>query len=89
MISSGGGNGQGGDGAVLLDRQYVWPGDLTEMASLKHWGFDQAFNDPSSFFSAFFVTTGDATWIAFWVLVIGIVIGVIGASIGLRRFLRT
>ena len=35
------------------------------------------------------MTTGDATWIAFLVLVIGLVIGVIGASIGLRRFLRT
>jgi cell division transport system permease protein len=57
--------------------------------SLKHFGFDQAFNDPKSFFGEFFVTTGDATWIAFLVLVIGVVIGVIGASIGLRRFLRT
>jgi cell division transport system permease protein len=57
--------------------------------SLKHFGFDQAFNDPNSFFGEFFVTTGDATWIAFLVLLIGIVIGVIGATIGLRRFLRT
>ncbi len=57
--------------------------------SLKHWGFDQAFNDRSSFFSEFFVTTGDATKIALLVLLIGIVIGVIGATIGLRRFLRT
>ncbi len=56
---------------------------------LKHFGFDQAFNDPKSFFADFFVTTGDATWIAFLVLVIGMGIGVIGASIGLRRFLRT
>ena len=62
---------------------------IIAVASLKHWGFDQAFNDPNSFFSEFFVTTGDATWIAFLVLVIGIVIGVIGATIGLRRFLRT
>ena len=62
---------------------------IIAVASLKHWGFDQAFSDPNSFFSQFFVTTGDATWIAIWVLVIGIVIGVIGASIGLRRFLRT
>jgi cell division transport system permease protein len=62
---------------------------IIAVASLKHWGFDQAFSDPNSFFSQFFVTTGDATWIAFLVLVIGLVIGVIGASIGLRRFLRT
>jgi cell division transport system permease protein len=61
---------------------------IIAVASLKHWGFDQAFNDRGSFFSEFFVTTGDATWIAFLVLVIGIVIGVIGATIGLRRFLR-
>jgi cell division transport system permease protein len=62
---------------------------IIAVASLKHWGFDQAFSDPHSFFSEFFVTTGDATWIAFVVLLIGIVIGVIGATIGLRRFLRT
>lgn len=62
---------------------------IIAVASLKHWGFDQAFNDPTSFFSSFFVTTGDATWIAFVVLLIGVVIGVIGATIGLRRFLRT
>jgi cell division transport system permease protein len=62
---------------------------IIAVASLKHWGFDQAFNDRNSFFSEFFVTTGDATRIAFIVLAIGIVIGVIGATIGLRRFLRT
>jgi cell division transport system permease protein len=62
---------------------------IIAVASLKHFGFDQAFNDPNSFFSEFFVTTGDATWIAFVVLAIGVVIGVIGATIGLRRFLRT
>jgi cell division transport system permease protein len=62
---------------------------IIAVASLKHFGFDQAFNDRSSFFAEFFVTTGDATWIAFLVLLLGIVIGVIGASIGLRRFLRT
>jgi cell division transport system permease protein len=62
---------------------------IIAVASLKHWGFDQAFNDRNSFFSEFFVTTGDATFIAFLVLAIGIVIGVIGATIGLRRFLRT
>jgi cell division transport system permease protein len=62
---------------------------IIAVASLKHWGFDQAFNDRNSFFSEFFVTTRDATWIAFLVLLIGIVIGVIGATIGLRRFLRT
>jgi cell division transport system permease protein len=62
---------------------------IIAVAALKHFGFDQAFSDPSSFFSEFFVTTGDATWIAFLVLLIGLVIGVIGATIGLRRFLRT
>jgi len=62
---------------------------IIAVASLKHFGFDQAFNDRSSFFAEFFVTTGDATWIAFLVLLLGLVIGVIGASIGLRRFLRT
>ena len=62
---------------------------IIAVASLKHWGFDQAFNDRGSFFSEFYVTTGDATRIAFLVLLIGIVIGVIGATIGLRRFLRT
>jgi cell division transport system permease protein len=62
---------------------------IIAVASLKHFGFDQAFNDRHSFFSEFFVTTGDATFIAFLVLAIGIVIGVIGATIGLRRFLRT
>jgi cell division transport system permease protein len=56
--------------------------------ALKRFGFDQAFNDPSSFFGDFFVTTGDATLIAVFVLLIGIVIGMIGAIIGLRRFLR-
>jgi len=62
---------------------------IIAVASLKHWGFDQAFNDRNSFFSEFFVTTADATLIAFIVLLIGIVIGIIGATIGLRRFLRT
>ncbi len=62
---------------------------IIAVASLKHFGFDQAFNDRHSFFSEFFVTTADATFIAFLVLGIGIVIGVIGATIGLRRFLRT
>jgi len=62
---------------------------IIAVASLKHFGFDQAFNDRSSFFAEFFVTTGDATWIAFLVLGLGVVIGIIGASIGLRRFLQT
>jgi len=62
---------------------------IIAVASLKHWGFDQAFNDRNSFFSEFFITTADATFIAFIVLLIGIVIGIIGATIGLRRFLRT
>ncbi len=62
---------------------------IIAVASLKHFGFDQAFNDRHSFFSEFFVTTADATFIAFLVLAIGLVIGIIGATIGLRRFLRT
>ncbi len=62
---------------------------IIAVLSLKHFGFDQAFNDPKSFFAQFFVTTGDATRIAFFVLLIGMVIGVVGATIGLRRFLRT
>lgn len=56
--------------------------------ALKRFGFDQAFEDPDSFFGDFFVTTGDATRIAFFVLAIGVVIGMIGAVVGLRRFLR-
>ena len=62
---------------------------IIAVLSLKHFGFDQAFNDRGSFFSEFFITTGDATRIAFLVLFIGVGIGVVGASIGLRRFLRT
>jgi cell division transport system permease protein len=57
--------------------------------SLKHFGFDSAFNDPGSFFSEFFVTNGDATRIAFIVLIGGMLIGTFGAVVGLRRFLRT
>jgi cell division transport system permease protein len=56
---------------------------------LKHFGFDQAFADRGSFFSEFFVTTGDATRIAFYVLLGGAFIGGLGATVGLRRFLRT
>jgi cell division transport system permease protein len=56
--------------------------------SLKHFGFDQAFADPGSFFGDFFVTTADATLIAFEVLLIGVGIGFIGALVGLWRFLR-
>jgi cell division transport system permease protein len=55
---------------------------------LKHFGFDQAFADPGSFFGDFFVTTGDATLIAFEVLLIGVGIGIVGALVGLWRFLR-
>ena len=58
---------------------------IIAVLSLKHFGFDQAFNDPKSFFGEFFVTTGDATWIAFLVLLIGVGIGIVGASIGLRQ----
>jgi cell division transport system permease protein len=56
---------------------------------LKHFGFDQAFNDRGSFFSEFFVTTGDAYRIAFYVLLGGAIIGGLGATVGLRRFLKT
>ena len=58
------------------------------LLALKHFGFDQAFSDPNSFFGDFFVTNGDATLIAFVVLLIGVLIGMIGAFVGLRRFLR-
>jgi cell division transport system permease protein len=57
--------------------------------SLKHFGFDQAFSDRGSFFSEFFVTSGDATRIAFYVLLGGVLIGGLGATVGLRRFLKT
>ena len=56
--------------------------------SLKHFGFDQAFADPGSFFGGFYVTTANATLIAFEVLIIGIAIGFVGAIVGLWRFLR-
>jgi cell division transport system permease protein len=58
--------------------------------ALKQFVFDSN-QDPSTtnFFREFFVTTGDATLIAFGVLVIGVAIGLVGATIGLRRFLRT
>jgi cell division transport system permease protein len=56
---------------------------------LKHFGFDQAFNDRGSFFADFYVTTGDVTMIAFLVLLVGILIGGVGGFIGLRRFLKT
>ena len=62
---------------------------IIAVLALKHFGFDQAFADRNSFFSEFYVTSGDATLIAFQVLLIGALIGVIGASVGLRRFLRT
>ncbi len=61
---------------------------VLSVVALKHFGFDQAFSDPNSFFGEFFVTNGDATLIAFIVLAIGVLIGVIGAIVGLRRFLR-
>ena len=56
--------------------------------SLKHFGFDQAFADPGSFFGGFYVTTANATLIAFEVLIIGVAIGFVGAMVGLWRFLR-
>ena len=62
---------------------------ILAVIALKRFGFDDAFNDRESFFSEFYVTTGDTTLIAFYVLAIGALIGVIGASVGLRRFLRT
>jgi cell division transport system permease protein len=62
---------------------------ILAVLSLKRFGFDDYFADPDSFFSDFYVTTGDATLISLYVLAIGALIGVIGASVGLRRFLRT
>jgi cell division transport system permease protein len=62
---------------------------ILAVLALNRFGFDDAFNDPESFFSEFFVTSGDTTLIAFYVLAIGALIGVVGASVGLRRFLRT
>jgi cell division transport system permease protein len=62
---------------------------ILAVLALKHFGFDRAFNDPDSFFSDFYVTTGDVTMIAFLVLLVGILIGGVGGFIGLRRFLRT
>jgi cell division transport system permease protein len=62
---------------------------ILAVLALKHFGFDDAFNDRESFFSEFYVTSGDATLISFYVLGIGALIGVVGASVGLRRFLRT
>jgi len=62
---------------------------IIAVLSLKHFGFDQAFSDRASFFSEFYVTTSDATWIALLVLFGGMLIGTFGAVVGLRRFLRT
>jgi cell division transport system permease protein len=62
---------------------------ILAVLALKHFGFDQAFNDRGSFFSDFYVTTGDVTMIAFFVLLVGIFIGGVGGFIGLRRFLKT
>jgi cell division transport system permease protein len=62
---------------------------ILAVLSLRHFGFDQAFKDPNSFFSEFYVTSGDTTWIAIKVLIAGMGIGLIGATIGLRRFLKT
>jgi len=62
---------------------------VAAVLSLRYFGFDRAFNDPGSFFSAFYVTSGDATRIAFYVLCVGAFIGSVGAIVGLRRFLRT
>jgi cell division transport system permease protein len=61
---------------------------IVAVLALKRFGFDQAFADKDSFFSDFFVTSGDTTLIAFVVLVIGVLIGMVGATVGLRRFLR-
>ena len=47
--------------------------------------FDQAFNDPGSFFRDFYVTSSNAGAIAFTVLVGGLAIGTIGAIVGLMR----
>src|SRR6476469_116676 len=61
---------------------------IVAVLALKRFGFDQAFADKDSFFSDFFVTSGDTTLIAFVVLGIGVAIGMLGATVGLRRFLR-
>jgi len=61
---------------------------IVAVLALKRFGFDQAFADKNSFFSDFFVTSGDTTLIAFVVLGIGVLIGMLGATVGLRRFLR-
>jgi cell division transport system permease protein len=61
---------------------------IVAVLALKRFGFDQAFADKNSFFSDFFVTSGDTTIIAFVVLGIGVLIGMLGATVGLRRFLR-
>jgi cell division transport system permease protein len=57
--------------------------------ALKRLGFDSWFNNRNNFFSEFFVTNSDAVLIGFYVLVLGAIVGTIGATIGLRRFLRT
>jgi cell division transport system permease protein len=62
---------------------------ILAVLALKHFGFDQAFNDPNSFFGEFYVTSADATFISLLVLGAGTLIGLIGATIGLRRFLKT
>ena len=62
---------------------------IIAVVALKRFGFDGAFNSTGSFFSEFYVTTGDATLISFYVLGIGALIGVIGATWGLRNYLRT
>ena len=63
---------------------------VVAVLALKHFGFDQAFNDPDSFFSR--VLRDDRRRHARSRSTCSrsaLVIGVIGASIGLRRFLRT
>jgi cell division transport system permease protein len=62
---------------------------IIAVLSLKHFVFDEAFNNPGNFFAEFFVTTGDAYRIAFLVLLGGVLIGTFGAVVGLRRFLKT
>ena len=49
---------------------------ILAVLALKRFGFDDAFDDRESFFSEFYVTTGDTTLIAFYVLAIGALIGV-------------
>ena len=57
-------------------------------SSLKHLGFDQAFDDRRQLLQRLLRHHGRRHLIAFVVLGIGVLIGMVGATVGLRRFLR-